>query len=576
MSGITAIDFFCGAGGSSTGLVAAGVEVIHAANHDEIAIDTHRTNHPKTEHSLDDLQQSHASRYPRTDIAWFSPECTNHSRAKGKKRKNIDQRDLWGNNQVDPEEERSRATMREVVEFTAFHKYLAVIVENVVDITLWAHYNEWLRSMVNLGYDYKVCFLNAQFFGVPQSRDRIYIVFWRKGIKAPNLDFMPPAHCPRCGEVAAVQAMKPSSKTPMKKYGKRNQYVYCCPSCYQEVRPYYSPASDAIDWTMPAPRIGDRKYPLEPKTMDRIAAGLKKLKARTMVIDTSYSHAGHNGKVKPVTEPLPSQTTRESQALITPFTLAIRGTATAQAVDDPMLTVTAQDNNGLVVPSIYSYYGQTVNLSGVENPLPSVMPSPHHYLLNAPVLFTNRFNNNMQPVDEPMSAITTGNGQYLLDPAELVTLRNSTPSRAPTEPLPTIESGGLHHGLLVAPWLLTIRQSMQARGVDEPLSTVSAGGNNHALIYNYFNSDALRNVSQPLDTLTTKERHALIDPNIAIEDCGFRMLQPHELKLAQGFPASYIVKGTKEKQVWQIGNAVPCPMAYALVVRVMESLEKSA
>jgi len=117
-SNITAMDYFCGAGGSSTGLVAAGIEVRGAANHWRLAIDTHNTNHPQTEHFLDDLQQAHPSWYPRTTIAWFSPECTNHSLAKGRKRKGIGQLDLWGESKVDPAEERSRATMREVVEFS--------------------------------------------------------------------------------------------------------------------------------------------------------------------------------------------------------------------------------------------------------------------------------------------------------------------------------------------------------------------------------------------------------------------------------------------------------------------------
>ena len=75
MTTITASDYFCGAGGSSSGLVAAGVEVRHAANHWHRAIETHQTNHPQTEHSIDDLQVAHPSWYPRTTIAWFSPEC---------------------------------------------------------------------------------------------------------------------------------------------------------------------------------------------------------------------------------------------------------------------------------------------------------------------------------------------------------------------------------------------------------------------------------------------------------------------------------------------------------------------
>ncbi|QKD83536.1 DNA cytosine methyltransferase [Thermoleptolyngbya sichuanensis A183] len=78
-SGITAIDGFCGAGGSTTGLLAAGVEVKYAANHWERAIQTHGTNHPQVDSRHVDLHIEHPSRFPRTTIAWFSPECTTHS-----------------------------------------------------------------------------------------------------------------------------------------------------------------------------------------------------------------------------------------------------------------------------------------------------------------------------------------------------------------------------------------------------------------------------------------------------------------------------------------------------------------
>ena len=124
---LTLTDLFCGAGGSSTGAVKGGARVVMAANHWQLAIETHQTNHPATNHDLADLMVTHPSRYQRTDILWISPECTNHSIAKGRKRKNLGQLDLWGNDRVDPAEERSRATMREVIEFTTYHRYEIVI-----------------------------------------------------------------------------------------------------------------------------------------------------------------------------------------------------------------------------------------------------------------------------------------------------------------------------------------------------------------------------------------------------------------------------------------------------------------
>jgi DNA (cytosine-5)-methyltransferase 1 len=87
----------------------------------------------------------------------------------------------------------------------------------------------------------------------------------------------------------------------------------------------------------------------------------------------------------------------------------------------------------------------------------------------------------------------------------------------------------------------------------------------------YYGNGQARPVDVPLDTVTTKERFGLVEPTVTVEgkrcrlDIRFRMLQPAELALAQGFPASYRFAGTKTDAVKQIGNAVPCGLARALV-----------
>lgn len=408
---ITATDFFCGAGGSSTGLVAAGVEVRGAANHWKLAIETHNTNHPNTTHYLDDLQQAHPSWYPRTDIAWFSPECTNHSLAKGRRRTGINQLDLWGESGVDPAEERSRATMREVVEFSEFHRYEIVIVENVVDIRKWQHYDAWLQAMLNLGYDHRMLYLNAMFFGVPQSRDRFYATFWKRGNRAPALDFRPPATCSRHGYVRAVQVFK-RSDFPWGRYGSRRQYVYRCPACGKEVYPLIVPAAAVIDWSLPSQKIGDRKKPLKEKTIQRILAGLRKFGHWPHVADLGHSHAEHASKVHSIGGPLSTQTGQQRLALVQP-------------------------------PFVMSYYG-------------------------------------------------------------------SSPTFAP--------------------------------------------------------------VSEPLPALRTVQHEALITPEAVLPECGFRMLEPHELKAGMSFPASYIILGSKRDQVRQIGNAVAVNVAWWIAKQCIEAL----
>jgi len=247
---VTVTDQFCGAGGSSLGAVHAGCEVVLAMNHWDLAIETHNTNFPQTTHVLADISQVDPRRYPSTDILITSPECTNHSLAKGQPRKNIGQLELWGNgNRIDPAEERSRATMWDVPRFAEHHEYNIVIVENVVDARYWRLWDAWLHAMRLLDYEFEIVYLNSMFaHPTPQSRDRMYVVFWKRGNRKPDLTIRPRAFCEHCGhDVDAAQSWK--NGRPWGRY--RKQYVYRCPVCQEEVQPYYYPAATAIDWSDP-------------------------------------------------------------------------------------------------------------------------------------------------------------------------------------------------------------------------------------------------------------------------------------------------------------------------------------
>ncbi len=111
------------------------------------------------------------------------------------------------------------------------------------------------------------------------------------------------------------------------------------------------------------------------------------------------------------------------------------------------------------------------------------------------------------------------------------------------------------------------------------MPTITAGGLHvgevRAFLTKYYGSDIGQALDIPLHTVTTKDRFGLITikgENYQIADIGMRMLQPHELFAAQGFPAGYVidrdangVKYSKAKQVARCGNAVPPPFAEQLV-----------
>src|SRR5690348_7454202 len=163
---LSATDLFCGAGGSSIGAEAAGVSLVMGINHWVRAIETHSTNFPRADHDCRDVSDQHPSRYPATHLLLASPECTNYSQAKGRKRHAV--RGQLGLDGIEPipveAEERSRATMWDVVRFAEHHGYQAIVVENVVDAWDWALLPAWFAAMDALGYDHRALFLNSMFF----------------------------------------------------------------------------------------------------------------------------------------------------------------------------------------------------------------------------------------------------------------------------------------------------------------------------------------------------------------------------------------------------------------------------
>ena len=427
---LTVTDQFCGAGGSSLGAVAAGAELVLALNHWKLAIESHNTNFPDALHECTDIQACDPRRYPSTHILITSPECVNHSVAKGKKRKLLGQPSLWEVPKIDPAEERSRATMLDVPRFAEYHQYELIIVENVVDARHWILFDEWLQMMRKLDYVWEIVYFNSMFAPpTPQSRDRMYVVFWKKWRKAPNLCFPLPAYCAYCEKrVESVQSWK-NPLSPWGRYGKSRQYVYCCPLCAKDVVPFFNPAATAIDWSLPIQRIGDRKKELKPKTIRRIELGLRKFQdafliqinktsdrvrsvAEVLPTQTAdngqalvapflvgLSHSDDSGKVSLAhTRPLPTQTTRQDQAVVIPYMMDLLWEYRARPITDPLSTVAAGGNHhGLVLAPpdaasfLVSYYGKKATAAqshSVQEAVPTITTHDRHALITPTPLAT--------------------------------------------------------------------------------------------------------------------------------------------------------------------------------------------
>ncbi len=555
---ITLTDMFCGCGGSTEGASGVdGVAVTMAMNHWRLAVESHNTNHPDTDHDCADISETHPSRYKSTVGLIGSPECTNHSLAKGARRTRLNQGDFFQSG-VDPAAVRSRATMWDIVRFAEVHRYEFVITENVVDVRRWSLFDPWLAAMHALGYRHRCVYLNAMHAHgakvrsfAPQSRDRIYIVFWKKGNPPPDLDIRPAAPCAACGcVVEAVQSWK-NGRT----WGKyRTQYVYRCPTCTAVVEPFYYAALNALDLSLPAERIGDRARPLRPKTLARIEYGLRKYGLRELVVrDFSTSGVGH--RVKPADEaPLPSQVGYgHSDSVLMPYLVE---TAYTHAPDDRARSV------GREAPS------QTSRAS---------------MALVSPFLMANRTNSPPRGLGEAMHTACTGNAEFVVQGAPFIPrFYGQSKATDVLDPLGTA-SGEIHDGLCLTPSaLLTLRGPRHLSGIDEAAPTQVAAGiqnwmvQSRPFLTSYYGGHQASDMADPHPTVTGGDRHALVEAAgalpIGVEDCYFRMLQPHEMQAAQGFPADYTILGTKRDRVKQIGNANPPPTMELLVQRCAATL----
>lgn len=393
---LTLTDLFCGAGGSSTGAISVpGLTVRMAANHARHAVDTHQANHPDADHDCADLSQVDPRRYPATDILWASPECTNHSIAKGRRRGHGAHSDgLFAESGTDEAAIRSRATMHDVPRFAEAHRYRAIIVENVVDAYWWgpeqapgAAFSAWLATLHAWGYEHRIVWMNsmhAAAYGpaAPQSRDRMYVVLWRTGERAPDFDkwTRPHAECPVHGRIRAMQAFKRPDRR-WGRYGSRAQYVWRCPrtECRNTVvEPAVRPAAEVIDWSLPAQAIGERKRPLAKDTMRRIRAGFTAF-AQPLAVPVE----GRDTKrAAPVSAPLHTVTTRnETDIALPPYMVELRGGSSShRAITAPLATVTAGGNHHGIVTApnlIVPYYGNGTARPAAA-PLPTITTRDRH------------------------------------------------------------------------------------------------------------------------------------------------------------------------------------------------------
>lgn len=220
-----------------------------------------------------------------------------------------------------------------------------------------------------------------------------------------------------------------------------------------------------------------------------------------------------------------------------------------QNIHKPISTITGIHGFGIVTPYIIQYHSETTK-SGVRG----------------------------QTVSEPVQTIDTSN-RYGLVSAFLTKFYKSGTGQSMNEPLHTITTSPGHFGqvsIYAVDW-----KQLQVAGVDEETAQKATWVSQ--FIMEYYGSGTGQQMTEPLHTVVTKDRFALITilgNQYVILDIFLRMLTPEELKRAQGFPVDYIIDRDnlwmpypKSEQVKRIGNSVVPIMAETLVKANCEYLK---
>lgn len=537
INGELIVDNFAGGGGASTGIEeATGFSVDIAINHDPKAIAMHKSNHPNTKHYCEDVWQVdpvQACNGHPVGLAWFSPDCKHFSKAKGGK----------------PKDKNIRGLAWVACRWAGLVRPRVIMLENVEEFKTWGPLNrghhpvkskqgrtfdKFVRQLQDLGYEVQFRELVAADYGAPTMRKRFFMIARcdKKPIVWPE-----PTHAPADSEAVKKGLLKP-----------------------------YVGAYTQIDFSRPCPSIFDtseqikEKYgikavrPLAPKTMERIARGLKKF-----VLDNPEPfivQCNHGGDRRPldIKEPLPTITGKHGYGIVEPYMIQIGQTGftkdRSKNIQEPLSTIVSKNEHCLICPTLIQYHSETaqgeVRGQTIKDPIMTVDGS-NRYGLVASFLhkyYDGGYKGAGESMENPLPTITAWDHNSVVT-ANLIQMNNHCDGKDIRQPLPTITAGDGHFGEV------------------------------RAFLIKYYGQGTGQDIQEPLDTVTSRDRFGLVTiegEDYQIVDIGLRMLEPRELYGCQGFPDDYIIDHDytgktypRTEQVKRCGNSVSPMVPNALV-----------
>jgi len=382
-------DLFAGGGGVTTGALAvADVQVVWALNHSKVAIECHAKNHPETKHYQADIRTQDVSELEEVDVLWASTECTQHSKAKGNKNKEIGSYTLgW-----------------EIPRYITHCKPMVIHIENVPEFLKWGpidengkpiksregeEFNKWVEAIKGLGYpNYEHRFLNAADFGCPTRRLRYFGIFTVEGveIKWPK------------------QTHQEKGLIGLKKW------VAC--------RGYLNLENEGVsifgrEFNMQLRK--QHRKPLCPNTLRRIAGGIKRF-APEMYMLMTYHGSGHN--CHSIDQPIATIGTVEAKVLISfekmQFITDHCHTDNYNHPDEPLNPQLTRETKQLAtiqfISKQYNSNGHPeANNQSIDQPIGALTTEPKNQVVSAEASFISHhygvgYN---QSLDSTLGAITT-------------------------------------------------------------------------------------------------------------------------------------------------------------------------
>lgn len=510
------IDCFAGGGGTSQGIEDAGFIIDHAINHDPDAIEMHLANHPGTQHWCENIwkiKPLEVTKGQPVGLAWFSPDCTHFSRAKGGK----------------PVKKQIRGLAWIVVRWASLVKPRIIILENVSEFQTWGPlrednkpcpkrkgktFNLWLNRLRGLGYKVEWRELSAADYGAPTIRKRLFLIARCDG---QPIVWPQPTH----GSAGELLGLKP-----------------------------YRTAAECIDWSIPCPSIFERKRPLAEHTLRRIAKGIRKfiIEAKEPFIIRTGHYSNITGK---------------------------GDTFRGQGLNKPLGTICSINDKAIVMPSLIKYHGQKANETRgqrVDEPIRTLDTQNRFGLVLVQLVGIDHKSSNSKcsyGVDKPLNTITKEN-RFAFVTAFLSKYYTGVVGSDLRKPTPTVTA--IDHNAIVTSHLTKFYSTNIGSDMRQLVPTITGQGQHigevRAFLIKYYNTNIGSSLKSPMHTITSKDHFGLVTvvgEQYQIADIGLRMLSPRELAWAQGFPDSYVLTGSKSNQVAKIGNSVCPPMAKALV-----------